>query len=297
MPILSIIILSYNTKEITRQCLDALVQSLDAIADHQFEIIVVDNASEDGSREMLRTYKQSFSTKNISFQTIFNAENEGFPKGNNAGVVNATGTYILFLNSDVIIKHVSWSHVLSYLDAHPDVGALTVRVTLLQGQIDPASHRGFPTVWNSFCYYSQLEKLTRPILGLNRIFGGYHLTSRDLSQVHTVDAISGAFFLARARVIAELQGFDETFFMYGEDLDLAYRMKEAGQSIVYYPEAEVLHLKYQSGLKKETDETEQKTKKYFYDAMRIFYRKHYEARSWWILNRLVYTFINIKEQL
>ncbi len=294
---LSVIILSYNTKDITRDCLLSLSQSLDKASPLKSEIIVVDNASSDGSQEMITEFKKKHSSEHRDIFTIFNQNNEGFPKGNNAGLVNARGEYVLFLNSDVMIRDIDWSKLFAYLDEHTTVGALTVRVELPDGSIDPASHRGFPTVWNSFCYYSKLELLTRSVYGLNRIFGGYHLTEKDVRTIHEVDAISGAFFLARKKIVQDLYGFDESFFMYGEDIDLAYRMKDKGYSVIYHPKYTVTHLKYQSGLKKGKKNTEDKTKKYFYDAMRIFYRKHYEMKNPWIINQMVYFFINIKSRL
>ncbi len=296
MPILSIIILSYNTKDITKQSLEKLTESLSRYPDLSFEIIIVDNASSDGSQDMIDTYKQSFSHKSIQLKTIFNEHNEGFPKGNNAGIANTSGTYVLFLNSDVMVDDVSWDRVLAEFDLDPTIGALSVRMTLPNGEIDPASHRGFPTVWNSFCYYAKLEALTRHIPIVNRIFGGYHLTYEDLHVPHEIDAISGAFFLGRRAVIEELEGFDETFFMYGEDIDLAYRMKEHNYKVWYYPEARVTHLKYQSGLKNQLNGSENKTKSYFYSAMRMFYKKHYESTNGWIVNKLVYLFIDLKSR-
>lgn len=294
---LSVIILSYNTKDITRDCIETLYKSLSHCKEIESEIILVDNASVDGSRDMIADLKSTLQSKNVSYSYIFNANNEGFPKGNNAGIVNAKGEYILFLNSDVMIGEVDWLKLLDYLDHNTDVSALTVNVRLPNGGIDPASHRGFPTVWNSFCYYSKLEAVTRLIPLLNSWFGGYHMTDKNLGKIHEVDAISGAFFLARKNVVNELNGFDETFFMYGEDIDLAYRMKEKGYKIMYYPAYRVTHLKYQSGLKKGKKQTEDKTKNYFYDAMRIFYRKHYESKNPWIVSQMVYFFINVKSRL
>ena len=294
---LSVIILSYNTKDITRDCIEKLYKSLSASTSLESEIILVDNASVDGSQEMITTLKSSLQSKNVSYSYIFNQHNEGFPKGNNIGILNAKGEYVLFLNSDVIIDEVDWTELLAYLDLHSQVSALTVKVNLPKGGIDPASHRGFPTVWNSFCYYSKLEALTRHIPLLNSWFGGYHMTEKDLSSIHEVDAISGAFFLARKKVVDELGGFDETYFMYGEDIDLAFRMKEKGYNVLYYPKYRVTHLKYQSGLKKGKKNTENKTKKYFYDAMRIFYKKHYEERNAWFVSQLVYFFINVRSRL
>jgi len=291
---LSVVILSYNTHDITRETLAKLQESLLASPTVLSEIIVVDNASEDQSWEML--------VKNVSHFTlplrIFkNDVNVGFPKGNNIGVSHAIGDYILFLNSDVHIESVDWHELLGYMRSHPKIGGLTIRVNLPDGTLDPASHRGFPTLWNSFCYYAKLEAVSKRIPVLARMFGGYHLTSQTLETTHEVDAISGAFFLTKRDVFAELGGFDEDFFMYGEDIDLAYRMKEKGLSIMYYPNHLVTHLKYQSGIKGGAQKTKDVTKKYFYDAMRIFYRKHYEQKNPTFINWLAYRFIDLKESI
>ncbi len=295
MPKLSIIILSYNTRDITFASLETLINSLQKTA-FSSEIIIVDNASQDGSVEMLTKFEKQYETNHISITAILNKENVGFPKGNNQGIQIAKGEYILFLNSDVMVQDIEWDTILEYMDAHPKNGALTVRVELPTGEIDKASHRGFPTVWNAFCYYSGLEKFTQYVPGLNMLFGGYHLTHQNLHKIHKIDALSGAFFLTRKSIMEALNGFDETFFMYGEDLDLAYRIKQVGYSIIYYPLSTVLHLKYQSGLKNDKKKTQSKTKGHFFNAMKIFYKKHYESANPFFVNALVYFFINLKEK-
>ena len=297
MPKLSIIVLSYNTLSITAQCLQSLIQNLASQINYTFEIIVVDNASSDGSQEMLQNVKQNLEPKNVEIKLILNTVNEGFPKGNNTGVAVATGEFLLFLNSDVILKEVIWSDLFSFFDKNDTVGALTVKVMLSDNRIDPASHRGFPTVWRSLSYYLGLEKLTKHIPVLNTLFGGYHLTHLDLQTIHDIDSPSGAFYLMRKSLFEEIGRFDETFFMYGEDIDLSFRIKAKGYRIVFYPSFTVLHLKYQSGLKKDHTSTVSKTKEYFYDAMIIFYKKHYVASYPYLINMMVYSGIRILRKL
>ncbi|PIQ73325.1 glycosyl transferase family 2 [Candidatus Roizmanbacteria bacterium CG11_big_fil_rev_8_21_14_0_20_36_8] len=294
MPKLSIIILSFNTKEITRKCLDALISSLKK-SSFLSQIIVVDNASTDGSTDMIKEFKKNNTLENVQISSIFNLQNEGYPKGNNRGIHNATGEYILFLNSDAIINKINWKKIFNYFDKHKKVGALTVRLELPSGQIDLASHRGFPTVWNSFCYFAKLEELANLFPFLKRFFGGYHLTHKDLRTIHGIDSPSGAFLLSPKKVINELVGFDETYFMYGEDLDLSYRMKELGYKIIYDPCHTVTHLKYQSST--HNRDIKRKTKEYYYNAMRIFYKKHYDDENNWFINQLVYFFINLKSRI
>ena len=148
---------------------------------------------------------------------------------------------------------------------------------LLKGKnIDPASHRGFPTPWRSFTYYAKLEQVFWNVPVLNKLFGGYHLAGNDLTKAHEVEAITGAYFLSRREVLNKLSGFDEDFFMYGEDLDLAFRIKELGYRIMYYPKFVVDHLKYSSGIKTDNPEIRKNIRKHFYEAMLIFYKKHYK---------------------
>ncbi len=292
---LSVIILSYNTKEVTKKCLISLFNPLKKVKKFKIEVIVVDNASIDGSKEMLKQYQKSkikYQNDNVKLKTILNKKNLGYAKSNNQALKIAKGDYILFLNSDVVIDEVDFTRLLDYLDKKTEVGALTVRVKLPTGEIDTASHRGFPTVWNSFCYFSKLEKFFGRIPLIGKIFGEYHLTYLNLATIHEVDSISGAFYLTRREILEKLKGFDEDFFMYGEDIDLSFRIKKLGYKIIYYPLFQVTHLKYTSGLKKNNNEV----KKHFYNAMKIFYKKHYQKHYPSIINRLIYLFIDFKSR-
>lgn len=296
--VLSIIIPSYNTRNITKQCISGVVRSIPSLTDSAFEIIIVDNASSDGSKEMLQKIPNEYrQKKNISIKNIFLSENIGYSKANNKAIVQAKGAYLLFLNSDIIVDNVDFNKILSYLDKDRNIGALTVRVNLLNGSIDPASHRGFPTIWRSFCYFFKLEALFKNIPYLNSAFGGYHLTACNLATIHEIDSPSGAFYLTRKDIVDKIGGFDERFFMYGEDLDLSFRIKQSGYAIVYYPIYHVTHLKYVSGLKTANTKTRTKTKEYFYDAMKIFYTKHYAPITGSIINSFMYFFIDCKKWL
>jgi GT2 family glycosyltransferase len=297
MPKLSIIILSYNTCDITLQCLDLLYKSLSENLSFSSEIVIVDNASQDDSVKKIESFIHTHKDKDVSFEFIKSDINTGFPKGNNIGVNHAHGEYILFLNSDVLVEKMNWQYILEYLDRHHEVGGYTVKVQLSDGNLDKASHRGFPTLWNAFSYYSMLEAMTRNLPPLNRYFGGYHLTSKSLDTIHEIDSPSGAFFLVRRSIFTKLHGFDETFFMYGEDIDLAYRIKREGYKIIYDPTNTVTHLKYQSGIKKKEEKTQNATKSHFYNAMKIFYKKHYSTSHTSLTNKLVYFFIDLKSKL
>ncbi len=289
---LSIIIPSYNTKTVTKQCLDSLFKALQN-ENLDYEIIVVDNASSDGTIDRIKNLE--FKIKNL--KAIYNKKNVGYSKANNQGLKIAKGEYILFLNSDVIIEKLQFKRFLNYLDSRPEVGVCTVRVGLTNDSIDPASHRGFPTIWNSFCYFLKLEALLGKLPVIGNIFGGYHLTSLDLRTIHEIDSPSGAFYLSRKKVLNEVGGFDEDYFMYGEDIDLSYRIKERGYRILYYPLFHVTHLKYVSGLGTTDSHIREKIKKHFYDAMKIFYKKHYEKMNPEFVNKLVYAVIDLKARL
>lgn len=293
---LSVIILSFNTKDVTKQCLQALIRSFNSSSTLQFDIIVIDNASSDGSVEMLKKFETKNSFKNIRLKYIFNKKNLGYPKGNNQGLKQAEGKYILLLNSDAMVESINWEQVLNFMNKDSQIGVLTVKVKLPNGQIDPASHRGFPTIWNSFCYFSGLEKIFEKVPLLGKLFGGYHLIYKDLNSTHEIDSPTGAFFLSSKNVLDKVSGFDDkNFFLYGEDLDLAYRIKEAGYKIIYYPLFEVTHLKKISGLKKENKKIRNKSEDYFYEAMKIFYKKHYQKKYPSFVNKAIYFFIDLKK--
>jgi GT2 family glycosyltransferase len=293
---LSIIIVSYNTKNITNKCLNTLLRFLQYSPNFKAEIIIVDNGSTDTSVEILKKFKEkNLGLKNIKIHLIFNRENLGFAKANNEGLAVAEGKYILFLNSDVIIEDINFEDLIYYMNKNPEVGVLTVRVRLPNGKIDMASHRGFPTLWSSFTYFSGLETIFKKIPKLSKIFGGYHLTHLDLNTIHEIDSPSGAFYLTRKAILDKIGGFDTKFFMYGEDLDLSFRIKKMGYKIIYYPLFTVTHFKYQSGLKKKTKHT--KTKNYFYEAMKIFYDKHFAQKNGKIVNKLTHFFIDLKKKI
>jgi len=286
---LSVIVLSYNSKKITQNCLLKLKASFQHYS-LNYEVIVIDNHSEDGSIQMLQDLAKDWGNLKVNFQK----NNLGFTKGNNFGYSLSEGKYLLFLNSDVYIDDINFNDLLAFLERYLDVGALTVKLLKTEDQIDPASHRGFPTLWHSFSYFFKLEKLFHHVPFLNRLFGGYHLIDRNLNTIHEIDSPTGAFYLLRREIFAKLHGFDENFFMYGEDLDLSYRIKKLNFKIIYYPLFRAYHLKYKSGLSNQDSGIYKKTRFYFYDAWRIFYKKHYAQQNNWFINQLVYFLIRLK---
>lgn len=296
---LSVIIVSYNTSEITTECLRYLQRALSNEKKLTCEVIIIDNASHDDSKAAIERFigRLPKNLKKIEYQTIWNKKNVGYGKANNQGLKQATGKYILLLNSDAYVKSLSFETLLDYMDTNPEVGVLTVKVVLPSGKLDPAAHRGFPTIWRSLTFFAGLENATRHIPILNQLFGGYHLTHMNMNAIHEIDSPAGAFFLSRKSILDKVKGFDTTFFMYGEDLDLSYRIKELGYKVIFYPHFSILHYKHASGIKKKDKEIAKRTKYHFYEAMKIFYDKHYAGSTPDILNRFIHWAIDFKYKL
>ncbi len=287
---LSIIILSFNTKNITRKCLIDLKKNFKK---HplNYQIIVVDNASNDGSVNMLKKISKNWS----ELKVIYSKVNLGYDKGNNIALPYVKGKYVLYLNSDVFIDNIDFKDLIYILENYENIGALTIKLLLPTGGIDPACHRGFPNLWRSMCYFLGLEKLFYKFPLLNRIFGGYHLVHLNLDEIHYVDSISGAFFLTRKKILDKIGGFDEDYFAYGEDIEMCWQINKLGFKILYYPLWTAVHLKSVSGLKKKDVKIKKKTSFYFYQAMKIFYKKHYEKKYPFFINKLVYLAIDLKK--
>ncbi|MFQ5398587.1 MAG: glycosyltransferase family 2 protein [Anaerolineae bacterium] len=270
MPDLSVIIVSYNTRNLLDDCLQSLAAA--ETPPGGIELIVVDNASTDGSPEMVA---KKFPNVNL----IANADNVGFAAANNQGAAVAQGEHLLFLNSDTRVSQEALVRPLAYLAAHPGVGALTVHLVYPTGERDPDNHRGFPTPWAAFCHFSGLGAL----FPSTPLFNSYFQAYRDFSQTHSIEVIAGSFMMMPAQLFRQLGGWDEEYFFYGEDIDFCYRIHQAGYQIIYFPEVEVLHYKgASSGLRKESADiarppkaTRIKVARESVRAMKIFYRKFY----------------------
>lgn len=289
---LSVIILNYNTKDLLRECLKSVVGS--NLADFADEIIVVDNASSDGSPEMV---KKEFSKVIL----IINRENLGFSAGNNVGIKRAKGRYLLFLNPDTLVEPQTFKIMLDFMEQHPRVGAATCKIELPNGQLDNACHRGFPTPWNALCYFSGLGK----IFPRFQFFNGYTLACLDLNSIHQIDSACGAFLIVRRQAGEEVAWWDEDYFWYGEDLDFCYRLKEKGWQVMFVPKAKIIHYKgAASGIKKEsqevstaTEKTRIKATKASIKVMRIFYKKHYQKKYPKVIYWLVMVGVNLLEKI
>ncbi len=277
---LSVVILNYNTRELTRMCLTTLYAS--RLEAYTMEVIVCDNGSSDNSLDMIR---ESFPDVRI----IDNKKNLGFAAGNNPGIRNARGRYVLLLNTDTEMPPDTLAAMIRFMDRHPKAGASTCKLLLADGSMDPACHRGFPTPWVAFTYLSKLEKL----FPRTKLFGEYHQGYKDLSSAHTVDCIVGAFFLVRNEVIREVGLLDEDYFMYGEDIDWCYRIRQAGWDIWFNPAVTMLHKKKQSGRANPFKKRRVTTEIYFQKYNWLFYTKHYEKTYpgilTWIVNAVYAT--------
>ncbi len=280
---LSIIIVNFNTRDLTVACLASLAK---AQIKESWEIIVIDNASVDDSVVAMKSLK----LKVKSLKIIENIENVGFAKANNQGIRVAKGEYILLLNSDTEVGEYSIEKMLAFMEAHPKVGVATCKVLLADGALDPASHRGFPTPWVSFTYFVGLEKL----FPRSPLFSGYHKGYLPMDVPHQIDSPSGAFFLTRKKVIDDVGLLDEQFFMYGEDIDWAYRIKEKGWEIWFNPEVSITHFKKQSGRSNQNPALRKKTQRYFYETMFLFYKKHYAHRYGLLTQLLVESVVRLK---
>ena len=289
---LSIIIVSYNTKEFLKNCLASILSSIDG--NLSYEIIVVDNASTDTSVSVISNIKYQIS----NIKLIKNKKNLGFSKANNIGAKQAKGRYLLFLNPDTIVYPNTLETMVDFMEEYKDAGAATCKVVMPNGVLDDASHRGFPTPWNSFAHFSTLAK----IFPKSRLFGGYSLGWMDLNKIHEIDSCAGAFMIVRREAGQEVQWWDEDYFFYGEDLDFCYKLKEKKWKIYYVPRASILHYKGVSGgikkISKEITTANRDTKERAtwerFEAMKIFYNKHYLKKYPLILTWLVFCGISIK---
>lgn len=263
---LSIVIVNYQTFELTKNTVDSI---LNQEYPFDLEIFVVDNASDDDSLARLKDY---FNDK-VKF--IESKENNGFAAGNNQALRLASGKYQLLLNSDTIVWENTLENIYSYMEDNPDVGACGCRVLLEDGELDKACKRSFPNVKNSFFRLFHIPTKSKD--------NDYNLTDLPDDEVYEIDCLTGAFMFMRKEALDDAGLLDETFFMYGEDIDLCYRIKKSGWKIVYYGKSMITHLKGASSKKQKS-----KLIYEFYRAMYIYYKKHHAGESFFLVNWIVY---------
>jgi GT2 family glycosyltransferase len=277
---LDVVILNYNRGDLLRACLSSLLESR---SEHTTNVWVVDNASTDDSAAIV---EREFP----SVQLIRNEHNSGFASGNNLALQRILGDrasdYVMLLNNDTVVEHDALGLLVDYLQHHRDVGAVGPKLLLLDGSLDLACRRSFPTPEVSFYRMTGLSQL----FPRSARFGRYNLTYLDVDVETEVDALVGAAMVLRTDVVREIGLLDEAFFMYGEDLDWCYRVKSFGWRIVYYPRAVIHHHKRAASTRRAIPSI-----RAFYDAMRIFHRKHYAQRTVAPVNWLIEAGITAKE--
>ncbi len=277
---LAVIILNYNTCNLLRECLRTVYASQGAIS---FDVCVVDNASSDGSADMVRTeFPQAV--------LVASDRNGGFSYGNNLGLRHygftdqvgaadpeGTPRYALLLNPDTEVPPTAFADMVAFMDGRAQCGVAGCKLVRPDGSLDLACRRAFPSP----------EVSAYRMLGLSKLFpksprfGRYNMTFLDPDQVTEVDSVVGAFMMVRGAAIHQVGLLDEAFFMYGEDLDWAFRIKQQGWHVWYNPAVTVLHVK------EAASKTSLKARQEFYRAMEIFYYKHYEATTPRLLHWLI----------
>lgn len=261
---LSIVIVNYNTRDLLGECLRSLFASE---GDFTYQVTVVDNLSQDESAAMVR---QEFPQVHL----LENRENVGYAQANNRGLKSQKARYYLLLNPDTVLLPEALGGMLSFMEEHPRAGIAGPKLVMADGRLDLACRRGFPTPEVSFYRLSGLSRL----FPKSKRFGRYNLTYLDPDQVSEVDSVVGAFMMIREETLEEVGYLDEEFFLYGEDLDFAYRAKGLGWKVYYNPQVEVLHYKRRS-----TSQNRKRARYEFYRAMYLFYRKHYaESTPLWL---------------
>lgn len=256
---LSVIIVNYNVRHFLEQALLSVRKSGQGIA---LEVWVVDNNSVDDSVAMVQE-------KFPEVRLIANQDNPGFAVANNQALRAATGDYLLLLNPDTIVEEDTFIKCIAFMDAHPAAGGLGVRMIDGAGKFLPESKRGFPSPWVAFCKTFGLSRL----FPRSAFFNGYHLGHLGEHEVHAVEVLSGAFMFMRRAALEQAGLLDEAFFMYGEDIDLSYRLIKAGYTNYYFPDTTIIHYKGESTKKGSLNYV-----RTFYQAMIIFARKHFQGR-------------------
>ncbi|MGC9469708.1 MAG: glycosyltransferase family 2 protein [Anaerolineae bacterium] len=280
-----VVIVNWNTRDLLQRCLESVLSNTDV----SFEVCVVDNDSSDGSADMVASVFPHV-------KLIRNDRNVGYPAANNQGLRylgfgtqgrSAGVRYALLLNPDTELPADALAKVIDFADEHPESGVVGPKLVLQDGSLDLACRRSFPTPAISFYRITGLARL----FPRSRRFGRYNLTYLDENETAEVDAVVGAFMLVRREAIEESGLLDESFFMYGEDLDWAYRMKAAGWRVYYYPEVEVLHIKRASSRQNPRARLE------FWRAMDIFYRKHYAEQTPFVVHALIVAVLRLQTRL
>ena len=256
---LTVVIVNYNVKHFLEQCLYSVEKAIENIS---AEVYVVDNNSVDGSNGML-IHKFPW------VKLIANKKNLGFSKANNQAMRLAQGEYVLLLNPDTVVEEDTFEKVIEFMDVNPEAGGLGVKMIDGKGKFLPESKRGLPTPWVAFHKIFGLSAIFKK----SKTFGKYHLSYLSNNEIHEVDVLAGAFMLMRKSALDKVGLLDEDYFMYGEDIDLSYRITKGGYKNFYFPETTIIHYKGESTKKGSLNYV-----RMFYNAMIIFARKHFSKQ-------------------
>jgi len=271
---LSIVVVSYNTKKLTRQCIETVLNTISGI---KYEIIIIDNASSDGSTSVLLDLSKN--TKKVGI--ILNKNNVGFGAANNQGIMESKGRYVLLLNSDTIMSSEILPQMIEWMDMNPEIGISTCSLLNEDGSLQGTGGY-FPTLPRVFSwmivqdlpFVDRFIKPFHPMKEKSIIKGKQFYRSQK-----ELDWVTGAFFLINRNVFTDVPGFDEDYFMYTEEVDFCYRAKQCGWKVVYHPRWSIIHLGGASGTKESAVLRE-------FDGVKLFYKKHY-SRLHMILLRLL----------
>lgn len=265
---LTVIIVSYNVSHFLEQCLKSVIRASHSL---NVDIIVVDNCSEDDSVSMIQN-------RFPEVKLIVNPDNKGFSKANNQAIFQSDSEYILLLNPDTVLEESALVRTLGFMETHPDGGGLGIKMIDGQGYFLPESKRGLPTPWASFCKMSHLSQL----FPHSSFFNRYHAGHLSENETNKIEVLAGAFMLLRRKVLDQIGLLDEDFFMYGEDIDLSFRITKAGYFNYYFPEAWMIHYKGESTRKSSLNYV-----RLFYGAMLIFARKHFAGKNERLLSLVI----------
>ena len=265
---ITVVILSYNVSSLLKK---AIASVYSTYKEEGLQIIVVDNASSDDSVQMV---KKHFPKVDL----VLSKTNTGFAAGNNFARKITKGDVVLFLNPDTEVKGDAIKKCMEILSSRQELGAITCKVMLPNGKIDYSCHRGLPTVWNTFCYWTGLSKL----FSKSPVFAGYTASYLDTNTSHYIECISGTFLMIKRDVLEKINWWDEDYWWNGEDIEFCYRIKKAGYKIWYEPSETIMHYKgsssglWTTGRTVVPKETKVRSAKSAARAMRIFINKHWK---------------------
>jgi hypothetical protein len=282
------IIVNYNTKNILRECLDNLKNNYE-----NMEVIVVDNASTDGSADMVE--------KEFSWAKLIKAPNKGLAYATNLALKNTSADYYLHLGTDAFPNKEGLKKMISYMETQPEVGVVTPKLITRSGKLDMDAHRGFPTPWVALTNFSKLNK----IFPKSKIFNRYFIGWANMDVPHEIDLCISHFMLVKSDVYKDVKKWDADFFVYGEDVDFCYRVKEAGWKIIYMGNVEALHYKGVGVGRKESKDiktasnsskkTRVSMRRASAQAMKLFYKKHFDKKYPKVLTLPIYLMISVLE--